>query len=50
MKKQLFQALVSLSCFVILLSTAFAHCEIPCGPMILSGFLFQRRRFIRIRT
>jgi len=31
MKKHLFQSLVSLFCFVILLSTAFAHCEIPCG-------------------
>ena len=31
MKKHLFQSLVGLFCFVILLGTAFAHCEIPCG-------------------
>ena len=31
MKKHLFQSWVGVCCFIILVGTAFAHCEIPCG-------------------
>ncbi len=31
MKKRLCQFLVGLFCFAVLINTAFAHCEIPCG-------------------
>ena len=31
MKKHFFQSLVGVICFTVLVSTAFAHCEIPCG-------------------
>lgn len=31
MKKHFFQSFVGIICFTVLVSTAFAHCEIPCG-------------------
>ena len=31
MKKHFFQSLAGVICFTVLVSTAFAHCEIPCG-------------------
>jgi nickel superoxide dismutase len=31
MKKHFFQSFVGVICFTVLVSTAFAHCEIPCG-------------------
>ena len=31
MKKHFFQSLVGVICFTVLVSTASAHCEIPCG-------------------
>jgi len=31
MKKHFFQSFVGVICFTVLVSTVFAHCEIPCG-------------------
>jgi nickel superoxide dismutase len=31
MKKHLFHSFLSIICFGMLIGTAFAHCEIPCG-------------------